>query len=389
MPTPVSRFALAVAAVTAAMLLCGVGTGVAVADPDEQSNSSEPSSGTEPGNVEEPSATPTPTPTATPKSLPEQLRDFLNRPLSIFGNGRVPGEAPTEITTTTTDTPVDGKSDAVTETVEGVIPRKTEPPRQPVAVEEPVVVKPPSGSTAEVRLPFSQPFTIPVPTVPGAGDARWSINLTDPVSAYATIEQTFATFNSLIADAYAPYNPWRKPQPAQPTEPSLTMRTFQEGPVLDVDGTTDGGDGVTTVSAGSGGDLPVLQAPPVVIPRAAVTNPPGATIRGTSPIPEVASAGSAGAQTPGLRGTVASTGTAAVDPALPVSAGTAASPMGTPAVRQGYAQSLRVARTGEIAVVALPGVAGLLALTFSGGLIGYRQANSGRYLRQEAVRFVR
>jgi hypothetical protein len=391
-PTPVTRFALAVAAVTAAMLLCGVGTGVAVADPDEQSNSSEPSAGTEPGNVEEPSATPTPSPTATPKSLPEQLRDFLNRPLSIFGNGRVPGEAPTETAATApTDTPEEKKSDAVTDTVEGVIPRKTEPPKETVpepVVQEPVVVKRPAGSTAEVRLPFTPPFTIPVPSVPGKGDMWWSINLTDPVSTYATIEQTFATFNSLIADAYAPYNPWQKPKPAEPAEPSMTMRTFQEGPVLDVDGTTDGGDGVTTVSAGSGGDLPVLQAPPVVIPRAVVTNPPGATIRGTSPIPEVVSGGSAGAQTPGLRGTVASTGTVAAEPA-PSSGGTAASPMGTPAVRQGYAQSLRVARMGEIAVVALPGVAGLLALTFSGGLIGYRQANSGRYLRQEAVRFVR
>jgi hypothetical protein len=387
-PTPVTRFALAIAAVTAAMFFCGAGAGVAIADPDDQSNSSGPSAGPEPGASEEPSATPSPTATSTPRSLPEQLRDFLNRPLSIFGNGRVPGEPPTETgDSSTTETPEEKKSDAITETVEGVLPRKTEVPEVKVPVlPAPVVVKQPTGSTAEVRLPFTAPFTIPVPTVPGTADTWWSINLTDPVSAYATIEQTFATFNSLIADAYAPYNPWHttEPEPA----PSMQMRTFQEGPVLDVDGSISGDDGVTPVSAGSGGGGPVLQAPPVVIPRAVVPNNPGATIRGVSPVPEVVAGGSAGAQTPGLRGSVASTGTVAAEPA-PAAPATAASPMGTASVRQGYAQSLRVARMGEIAVVAVPGLAGLLALTFSGGVIGYRQANSGRYLRQDAVRFVR
>jgi hypothetical protein len=35
-------------------------------------------------------------------------------------------------------------------------------------------------------------------------------------------------------------------------------------------------------------------------------------------------------------------------------------------------------------------VAGLLVLTFSGGLIGYRQANSARFIRtQSAARFLR
>jgi hypothetical protein len=38
--------------------------------------------------------------------------------------------------------------------------------------------------------------------------------------------------------------------------------------------------------------------------------------------------------------------------------------------------------------VALPGLAGLIAITFSGGVIGYRQADSGRYLRSDAARFL-
>lgn len=366
----------------------GLGVGVAVADPDEQSNTTEPTGSSEPSNVVEPPTTPTPAVPTTVRSLPEQLRDFLHRPLSIFGNGRVPGEEPTPSTAPDGDVGAKNAEDA-TDTIEGVLPRKGEQPEAPAPVPvppkpeapAPVVIRKPAGSTAEVRLPFTPPFTVPVLSIPGAGDVQWSINLTDPVSAYATIEQTFATFNSLIADAYAPYDPWPKPAPAP------ALRTFQEGPVLDADGSPGGGGGVTPVSAGPGGDLPIVAAPPVVVPRVVPPSVSSRPVRGVSPVPEVLAGGSAGAQTPGLRGSVASTGTVAVDPVPAAPAGT--SPMGTSAVRQGYAQSLRIARMGEIAVVAVPGAAGLLALTFSGGVIGYRQANSGRYLRQEAVRFVR
>lgn len=386
MPTPVTRFALAAAVVITALACGGVGTGVALADPDEPSNSSAPTASTEPSNVVEPTKTPTPVTTPTVRSLPEQLRDLLHKPLSIFGNGRVPGQAPTGATQTDR-TPGAKKPAGQSDTVEGVLPRKSEAPDAPAPTSHattspaPAVAKAPSGSTAEVRLPFTPAFRVPVPSVPGAGDLRWSINLTDPSSTYATIEDTFATFNSLIADAYEPYNPWPQPKP----EPAL--RTFQEGPVLDVDGSSGGGGGVTPVSAGPGGDLPIVQAPPVAVPRVAPPKVSGRTTPGLSPVPEVLAGGSAGAQTPGLRGSVAQTGTVAAEPVPTGPAGT--SPMGTPAVRQGYAQSLRMARMGEIAIVAVPGVAGLLALTFSGGLIGYRQANSGRYLRHEAVRFVR
>lgn len=364
------------------MVFGGVGTGVAYAEPEDPGNSSEPSGETEPGNSEEPSSTPTPTPTTTPRSLPEQLRDFLHRPLSIFGNGRLPGEPPVDPSGTGPDTTPGAKK---TDTIDGVVPRKTEVP-DPQRPPAPAPPAPPTayGSTAEIRLPFTPAFTVPVPSVPGAQDMRWSINLTDPYSAYATIEQTFATFNSLIADAYAPYQPTPEPPPGP------QARTFGEGPVLDVDG-VGGGDAVTPVAAGSGGgDLPVVQAPPVVVPRLAPpsTTGPARTIRGVSPVPEVVAGGSAGAQTPGLRGSVTQTGTVTPEP-LPATPAAAGSPAGAPAVRQGYAQSLRSARMGELAVVALPGVAGILALTLSGGVIGYRQANSGRYLRQDAVRFVR
>jgi hypothetical protein len=60
------------------------------------------------------------------------------------------------------------------------------------------------------------------------------------------------------------------------------------------------------------------------------------------------------------------------------------------ATRLDYPRYLRSPTAGELAAVALPGAIGLLFLTFSGGLIGYRQANSVRFIRtQGAERFLR
>jgi hypothetical protein len=60
------------------------------------------------------------------------------------------------------------------------------------------------------------------------------------------------------------------------------------------------------------------------------------------------------------------------------------------ATRLGYPRYLRTPTAGELAAVALPGATGLLFITFSGGVIGYRQANSVRFLRaQGAERFLR
>jgi hypothetical protein len=50
---------------------------------------------------------------------------------------------------------------------------------------------------------------------------------------------------------------------------------------------------------------------------------------------------------------------------------------------------LRTPTVAELAAVALPGVGGLMFLTFSGGVIGYRQANAARFLRTgDAARFL-
>jgi len=64
------------------------------------------------------------------------------------------------------------------------------------------------------------------------------------------------------------------------------------------------------------------------------------------------------------------------------------SSLGNPVLRQGYPEYQRSARITQVATVALPGLAGLIALTASGSVVGYRQANSGRSLRSGAERFL-
>ena len=55
----------------------------------------------------------------------------------------------------------------------------------------------------------------------------------------------------------------------------------------------------------------------------------------------------------------------------------------------GYQQYLRTAKASDIAVVALPGLAGLMLMTASGTVIGYRQARAGQVLQHSgAARFM-
>ncbi|MET0701757.1 MAG: hypothetical protein ABWY93_19065, partial [Mycobacterium sp.] len=49
--------------------------------------------------------------------------------------------------------------------------------------------------------------------------------------------------------------------------------------------------------------------------------------------------------------------------------------------RAGYPEYLRSARMGEVAGLAVPGIAGILVLTAAGGLVGYRQAKAGLTVR--------
>ena len=388
MPNPVLPASRAVAALIAALLMTCLGMGVAAADPDDPSTPTDPGGGGETPPSSEPEPTTESPPAATPairapsifdipQTIATQLRDMFGKPLSIFGNGRVPG------TLTVPDAPTGGASSGRKRDKPSTGEVDATPDPTPPAVVSPGAARR-GGSTVEVALPFTPPIVVPVPSVPVPGyeSVRWSLNLTDPYAAYTSVGQTLNTVNSLLMDAYAPYDPFRPPAPAPTPEP--TFRIMQEEPSIVDAG--DGTGGALPSSTGSSG-LPVLQAPVVVVPPVRVVPPPR-PISGSSPAgARVLAAGSAGVQAPAVKGSVAQTGSIPADRLPPTSASTV-SAAGAPAPRQGYPRYLRTARANELALVAIPGLGGLLAVTFGGGLIGYRQANSGRYLRTGAARFL-
>jgi len=387
-PNPVLAVPKGVAALIAALLMGCAGMGVASADPDDSGTPGDPGSGTETPPSSEPEPTtgipPTVTPAIRPPSIfdiPQtiatQLRDMFGKPLSVFGNGRQPG------TLTTPGVPVGGTSPGRKRDRPSTGPVEESPDSTPAEVVAPAPGRR-ATSTVEVTLPFTPPITVPVPSIPGPGyeGARYSLNLSDPYAALTSVGETLNTVNSLLMDAYAPYDPFRPPAPT-PT-PSPTFRTMQEEPsTVDADGTG----GAVPLSTGSSG-LPVLQAP-MVVPQIRVPTP--RPITGSAPAgARVLAAGSAGLRAPAVKGSVAQTGSIPTEQLPPAGSGPSASAsgVGAPGPRQGYPRYLRTARANDMAMVAVPGLAGLLALTFSGGVVGYRQANSGRYLRTGAERFL-
>jgi hypothetical protein len=122
----------------------------------------------------------------------------------------------------------------------------------------------------------------------------------------------------------------------------------------------------------------VIAPPPVAPPRPVV--PPDVPPVPVAPPPAGGRPGSqlhvpssivAGAP-PGIRGQ-------APESVPPPAAG--AGPVEIPATRLGYQRYLRTATVSEIAVVALPGVVGLVLMTVSGTVIGHRQARASHMLR--------
>jgi hypothetical protein len=176
-------------------------------------------------------------------------------------------------------------------------------------------------------------------------------------------------------------------QPPTPA-PGPTFKTQEEAPPV----ADSGGGGVDPLSDGVAAEPPVLQAPmviaPLPIPVSAPTPPvaPLGTAAGASPPPAVAvEVASAGVSVPAVRGSLPPP---TVEPVNPVNTATIST--SAQATRLGPPRYVRKPTAGELALVALPGVAGLLMLTMSGGVIGYRQANSTRVLLTEnAARFLR
>jgi hypothetical protein len=109
-------------------------------------------------------------------------------------------------------------------------------------------------------------------------------------------------------------------------------------------------------------------APPVIPPVAVAPPPAGGRPGSQVHVPNSIVAGAP----PLMRGP-------APTPAPP--AATAAVPVEVPATRLGYQRYLRTAKVTDVAVVALPGVVGLVLMTVSGTVIGHRQARAGHMLR--------
>ena len=207
-------------------------------------------------------------------------------------------------------------------------------------------------------------ISIPMVRLPAAGEiapGSWPTVST----FYTTVEIPVPTFEEFLAALRGVTTPAPAPGPA--------FRTQEEAPVADATtGTTSGGGGA------GGPDVPVLRAPLVRVPRAVTVAGAGAKptvglAAGGWAEPGVMQPGAAGARTPVIRGS------------LPPTPGVASVPTATPmsgqGARIGYPRYMRGPTVTELAVVALPGLAGMLLLTFSGGLIGYRQANSVRFVR--------
>jgi hypothetical protein len=405
-PNSVLRVLIVISALVAALLIAGVGAGSAGAEPDGTGGDgtgtgtgtgtgepSDPPPVTQPVVVEPaPTTTTPPSIFDIPRNIANQLRDMMGRPLSIFGNGRTPGTHTLPDGTASDGGPVTRKRDKAP--VEKVAPAAPDPVTA-VSAQETPTRKQVGTSADETPTSSDPPVSSPVPNDPNSGydGLRWRLNLSDPFAILTSVGQTLNTVNSLLADAYAPYNPFKPPPPP---EPEPTFRIMQEAPEapVDVGGEID----VTPMANDS--DLPVVQAPVIVPPvRLAPSQPvPGSVLVNASP--QAPGAGPAVEPVAAPRGSVTQPGATPVEQLPPAASGPAplnvAPPNSAPpnsalansSLREGYPQYLRSARITQVATVALPGLAGLIALTAGGSVIGYRQANSGRRLRFEAERFL-
>lgn len=242
-------------------------------------------------------------------------------------------------------------------------PEPAPPPAEPVGsgnnTGAEIIERPQESKKAE----YSNSITIPMLRLPAAGEI--------PMGGWPTFS-TFYTTLEIPVPTFQEFLSGLRIVPTPPP-PGPAFRTQEEAPVVDA----------TTGMAGGGGSGPestVFQAPLVTVPRAVtVAGPsPKATLGLRLPVepavPGVTQPGVAGAQTPVIRGSVPPTpGVASVPTSTPMG--------GQQPARIGYQRYVRGPTVAQLAVVALPGVAGLLLVTFGGGLIGYRQANSVRFVR--------
>lgn len=326
-------------ALATGLLFGGIGAGTAFADHGDTSGGDD---GPATADVETPSGS----------GGPDGASDVGRSPVGAVSIGGVTVGGSSEGSGSDNDRPTstigNGRNDVV-------YPNETPGANRPVSVVRSPRKFAPSVRIPVLRLPTAEEFRAPGPTPPRA--------------YFGTTKISIPTLADLLRALSQP-----EPAPA----PGPAFRSKEEAPVIDVAG-NGGGDGSDRSAAAAA--PPVFQAPVVVAPRppagagarsapsgpaAAPPNPPTA-----APQPAVA-----GARTPAIRGTLPPSGTIPVTRPLAPATGQTA-----PA---GYPRYLR-ATAGELAIVALPGGAGLVFLTAGGGVIGYRQANSSRYVRSTSV----
>jgi hypothetical protein len=230
---------------------------------------------------------------------------------------------------------------------------------------------------------FDGSLTIPVLRVPKRDELPAS-GWFDPSLFYKTVVIPVLTLSDVFAALQPKPEPTPAPAPFLRTQVEAPAPVEEPAPVVDSGG---GGGGVEPASTGIAAEPPVLQAPmvvaPIPIPLPRVVAPLGMSA-GAGPKQAVAlvDSAAAGARTPLIRGSLPP---AAVEPQAK-----ALTPMSGQATRLGYPRYLRNPTATELAAIALPGATGLLFITFSGGCIGYRQANSVRFIRTHgAERFLR
>jgi hypothetical protein len=220
---------------------------------------------------------------------------------------------------------------------------------------------------------FKHSLSIPVLRLPTPEEVAAS----GPYAFFGTVDVPVPSIDGFLST-------FAQPEP-EPT-PGPAFRGQQpEAPVIDVAG---GGGGSDRMAADSNnGAPPVFELPLVVAPAAPIPGvvAPSVPVRVSAPEgpPQaaVAPAAVAGANAPLIRGSLSPRAETAKSTMTPRSG---------QATRVAYPQLLRNPTVGQLAAIALPGMAGLMFLTFSGGVIGYRQANSVRFIRTDgAERFLR
>lgn len=217
---------------------------------------------------------------------------------------------------------------------------------------------------------FKHSLSIPVLRIPTPEEFAAN-GLLNPEMYFGSIDVPVPSIDGFLSNLSQP-TPEPTPQPS--------FRTQQEAPVLDI---TGNGGGYDPMAAETGAP-PVYQLPLVAAPAIPITgvSPAVAPIGAAAATPPVVSSpgAAAGARAPLIKGSVSPRTDAAK---------TTLTPMSGNATRVGYSRYLSNPTTAQLAAVALPGVAGLMFLTFGGGVIGYRQANSIRFIRTSgAERFL-